>query len=100
MGCFTHARLDKFRSRCLVTKAGTRGSRCAVTKIPPTSQAFKWRWHTRRYNREAVSAFNFHWHHACHGWRVEFNSWMSEDYRMDIFDAVALALVFRLKKAR
>jgi Holliday junction resolvasome RuvABC endonuclease subunit len=25
--------------------------------------------------------------------------WMSEDYRMDIFDAVALALAFRLKKA-
>jgi Holliday junction resolvasome RuvABC endonuclease subunit len=26
--------------------------------------------------------------------------WMSEDYRMDIFDAVALVLVFRLKKVK
>jgi len=26
--------------------------------------------------------------------------WMSEDYRMDIFDAVALALVYRLKKEK
>jgi Holliday junction resolvasome RuvABC endonuclease subunit len=26
--------------------------------------------------------------------------WMSEDYRMDIFDAVALALVFRLKNVK
>ena len=26
--------------------------------------------------------------------------WMSEDYRMDIFDAVALALMLRLKKAK
>lgn len=26
--------------------------------------------------------------------------WMSEDYRMDIFDAVALAVAFRLKKER
>jgi len=24
--------------------------------------------------------------------------WMSEDYRMDIFDAVALALILRIKK--
>jgi len=23
-------------------------------------------------NREAVPTFNFHWHHACYGWRVEF----------------------------